>query len=605
MASGDFSRHSLASTARLERLHSRLSPAQYGEPATGGTFGGTGESVGSAAEHEGVGEQGVPPPLSHSSSSPSFSSRRATSDASACAPVSSPILSRGELSREELSREGMRLLELHLESPKSDNDASIQHVDHVDIWCERCDADGNQLRLAPNSLRRNRRVVLAAVRENGHALQWASGVLQADKEVVMHAVQNYGLSLQWATSALRQDADVVHSAVCNHGKALMYARSAPSWQRSDTGQCKEYRADFDTVLAAVSTHGDALQYASRRLKASREIVLAAVANRGDALRYADSSLCDDREIVLAALAAVEDTAPRGHASRRQSGVHILNHVKPRLTATATRGTQSIDPLKARLELFERWHRPIAEVQRQNLQRTTLTLCKLYDWHGKSIVSKAAAMQIMKYLGAIDDEQMALLLESWEGLGLTEELQLHSRFSGAQERKSGRLNSSMRRASSTRATCEERDVQMLVKGVWLWKHGRRGKPKWRKVRVDKSLTAVFWGTGKQISVQDITSVQKGFSGPVLERTGRSEDAQLYVSIVSEGRSLDMQLTSTQERDALARAFLALVALQTADGKSLKSEDEISASVANAPDDVSAFDGEVLHPSDIRHEHLGSS
>ena len=58
-------------------------------------------------------------------------------------------------------------------------------------------------------------------------------------------------------------------------------------------------------------------------------------------------------------------------------------------------------------------------------------------------------------------------------------------------------------------------------------------------------------------QDITEIKRGFSTPVLERTGlkaegagrRADDAQLYVSVVSEARSLDMQLASVQEADAL--------------------------------------------------------
>ena len=60
------------------------------------------------------------------------------------------------------------------------------------------------------------------------------------------------------------------------------------------------------------------------------------------------------------------------------------------------------------------------MQRQELLRATLTLCKVYDWNGKGILAQAASMRIMEYCGAFDDEQFAVLLESWEGLGLTKE-----------------------------------------------------------------------------------------------------------------------------------------------------------------------------------------
>ena len=113
--------------------------------------------------------------------------------------------------------------------------------------------------------------------------------------------------------------------------------------------------------------------------------------------------------------------------------------------------------------------------------------KVYNWRQKGVVAQSASALIMEYMGAFDDTQMAKLHESWEGLGLVRQRTFPSK-------------SSMARTASVKAMYEKDDVQTLVRGAWVFKHGRRGRPKRRKVRVNADLTTVVWGTGKQMAVE---------------------------------------------------------------------------------------------------------
>ena len=88
-------------------------------------------------------------------------------------------------------------------------------------------------------------------------------------------------------AAAKGEREMVLAAVKQNGHAL---RNAPA----------ELKGEREIVLAAVKQNGNALQYASAELKGDREIVLAALEQNGGALQYASAELKGDREIVLAA-----------------------------------------------------------------------------------------------------------------------------------------------------------------------------------------------------------------------------------------------------------------------------------------------------------------
>jgi len=127
---------------------------------------------------------------------------------------------------------------------------------------------------------------LEEARVCGMRLGGAPEAVRADGEVVLAAVQQSGWALQYASAALRADRGVVLVAVRQDGRALQFA--APELQR-----------DFKVVRAAVQQNGLALQNASDELRANREIVLAALRQTTLAVTMTDRSVWDDAEVQAA------------------------------------------------------------------------------------------------------------------------------------------------------------------------------------------------------------------------------------------------------------------------------------------------------------------
>jgi hypothetical protein len=199
--------------------------------------------------------------------------------------------------------------------------------------------DRNALQYADESFRKDKDVVLAAVKNDGYALQYADESLRKDKEVVLAAVKNDGIALQYADESFRKDKEVVLAAVERNGYALQYADESfrkdkevvlatvvdkDGWalQFADESLLKDANfvstaidQSFDSlrfaheslkknrefVLAAVMKHGMALIYADESFRKDKEVVLAAVKESGGALKYADESFRKDKEVVLAAV----------------------------------------------------------------------------------------------------------------------------------------------------------------------------------------------------------------------------------------------------------------------------------------------------------------
>eukprot|EP00913_Durusdinium_trenchii_P018994 g17850.t1 len=158
---------------------------------------------------------------------------------------------------------------------------------------------------APDEIRQDREVLLAAVSADDDALQWASTDLQGDRAVVLAAVRRCGFALACAAGTLQDrrigglgaDRSLVLAAVQRHGLALEFA---DTW----------LRADEEVVLTALEQDGNAFQFADVRLRSDRTFVLRAVRCNGYALTYAQPELRNDREIALQAdrelvLAAVQ------------------------------------------------------------------------------------------------------------------------------------------------------------------------------------------------------------------------------------------------------------------------------------------------------------
>ncbi len=144
---------------------------------------------------------------------------------------------------------------------------------------------------ASEDLRRDREVVLEAVKQDGYALQLSSEELRGDREVVLEAVRQNGFALQCVSGVLREDREVVLEAVKRNGNALQFAS-------------EELRGNHEVVLEVVRQNGYALRLSSEELRGDRESFLDRVREKGFVLRNTSDDLKRDREIVLEAVTSL-------------------------------------------------------------------------------------------------------------------------------------------------------------------------------------------------------------------------------------------------------------------------------------------------------------
>lgn len=141
---------------------------------------------------------------------------------------------------------------------------------------------------ADPELKKDKEVVLAAIRTDWYSLKFADPELQKDKEVVLAAIRLHGCALAFAAPELKKDKEIVIAAVGYDARAIHFTHP-------------DLRKDRDVFLAIVRLNGTMLHYASEELKNDKEVVLAAVGQNGLVLQYASTELKKDKEVVLTAI----------------------------------------------------------------------------------------------------------------------------------------------------------------------------------------------------------------------------------------------------------------------------------------------------------------
>ena len=147
------------------------------------------------------------------------------------------------------------------------------------------------LEYASEELRKDTKVVIAAVTHNKEALEYVR-----DKKVVLAAVKHNWKALEYAFKELCWDKDVMLAAV--HyvgnigGNVLEIFKSSVS---------ENLQADKGAVLYAVKKDRNALKLASDDLRVDNDAVLAAVKHNGEALRYAGKDVRRYKMMILTAL----------------------------------------------------------------------------------------------------------------------------------------------------------------------------------------------------------------------------------------------------------------------------------------------------------------
>lgn len=134
----------------------------------------------------------------------------------------------------------------------------------------------------------SRQSAVEAVAESGLLLSRAPEALRGDRGVVMAAVRNHGLALHYASEELRDDRGVVEAALAETGLALEHASL-------------RLQADKELVLKAVAQNGAALEYATLELRVDPAFVLKAVERSARALSFAADCLLKDEAFVTEAV----------------------------------------------------------------------------------------------------------------------------------------------------------------------------------------------------------------------------------------------------------------------------------------------------------------
>lgn len=113
--------------------------------------------------------------------------------------------------------------------------------------------------------------------------------LKKDKKIVLAAVKRYGYALQYADESLKKDREFVLAAVRHNCHALEYAN-------------KSLKKNREFILEIVRINGRALYWAIETLKKDREIALAAIGQNYIAIRYVDESLRRNPKFISEAIA---------------------------------------------------------------------------------------------------------------------------------------------------------------------------------------------------------------------------------------------------------------------------------------------------------------
>mgnify|MGYP001401163425 CR=1 FL=1 len=135
---------------------------------------------------------------------------------------------------------------------------------------------GIELENLPKELKKDKQIVLEAVKNRVDALQYAHNIFKKDKELVLEVIKQNGHALYYVDDSFKKDKEIVLIAVKEDGSALEHADDS-------------FKKDKEIVLIAVKQDGSALEHADDSFKKDKEIVLIAVKQDLNALKYANKS----------------------------------------------------------------------------------------------------------------------------------------------------------------------------------------------------------------------------------------------------------------------------------------------------------------------------
>ena len=142
------------------------------------------------------------------------------------------------------------------------------------------------MKYASEELKRDKEVVLEAVKKWGEALEYASEEFKNDKEVVLEAVKNDGYALKYASEELKNDKEVVLAAIRNTRYALEYA----SWRLQNDEELKKIAAGSIAKKSKSANEKDS--------QGNKELEAESVENNGDGQAIEQTEAETQRQEIL-------------------------------------------------------------------------------------------------------------------------------------------------------------------------------------------------------------------------------------------------------------------------------------------------------------------
>ena len=180
------------------------------------------------------------------------------------------------------------------------------------------------LEFASAAFRDDTDIVLAAVRQTGHAIRFASPRLQMHKNIGMAAVATTGNALRHLPYDLKNDPDVVCTAVVQNSDAY-------NFQQLDMFEGR-LCANKDLLLPAVRQHGIMYLHATDELRDDYEVAFAAISNDGSLFTHIEEKF---QLNPIFALIAVKDVGSDAFWPRIDDDpeYNILPHIQRELERT--------------------------------------------------------------------------------------------------------------------------------------------------------------------------------------------------------------------------------------------------------------------------------
>ena len=117
-------------------------------------------------------------------------------------------------------------------------------------------------RFSPKSIGR-KALFIRAIDETSLLLEYATDRLRRDKEVVLHAVKKEGSNIEYAAKTLKGDKEIAEIAINSNSPVLKY-------------MSKELQNDKDFVLKAIKKNPKNYKFVSDTLKKDRDVVFTAI-----------------------------------------------------------------------------------------------------------------------------------------------------------------------------------------------------------------------------------------------------------------------------------------------------------------------------------------